>query len=254
MKLLNNPAAVASRRLRMRKRTRDDEHLPLLQAGDVHLGQYTAGASNTAVVSVAVGASNSASANTFPHAVAFLGANITTGASGSGGANVTSGASRSGGAIQPIFGTYPGTLRDNLRMLEIRANLGAFRPNPPVSETGLCGSNTVAVWRRRYKQHEDRIQTLTRDINAFLKETVDKSVIIADQKVELERLHAVVKEPTTTNDARQEVVTSAETEDTDMEVDVVTLDHVVENVTYGLVETETMLLGRRRATLMPPLI
>jgi hypothetical protein len=30
MKLLNNQAAVASRRLRMRKKMRDDEHLPLL--------------------------------------------------------------------------------------------------------------------------------------------------------------------------------------------------------------------------------
>jgi hypothetical protein len=39
--------------------------------------------------------------------------------------------------------------------MEIRSNLGAFAPDPLVSETGLCGSNTVAVWRRRYKQQED---------------------------------------------------------------------------------------------------
>jgi hypothetical protein len=43
--------------------------------------------------------------------------------------------------------------------------------------------------------------------------------------------------------APQEVVTTAEAEDTEIEVDVVALDHVVENMTYGLVETETMPLG-----------
>jgi hypothetical protein len=85
-----------------------------------------------------------------------------------------------------------------------------------------------------------------------LKETVDKSVIIADQKAELERLRKLVKEPIATNDVRQEVVNTVETEDTKMEVDVVVLNHVLENVTYGLVETKTMPLGRRRASLMPP--
>jgi hypothetical protein len=85
-----------------------------------------------------------------------------------------------------------------------------------------------------------------------LKETVDKSVIIADQKAELERLLALVKEPTATNVAPQAVVTIAEAENTEMEVHVVALDHIVENVTYGLVETETMPLGRRRASLIPP--
>jgi hypothetical protein len=108
------------------------------------------------------------------------------------------------------------------------------------------------VWRRCYKQQDDRLQTLTCDINALLKEIVDKSVIIADQKAELERLSALVKEPTTMNDAPQEVVTTAEMEDTEMEVDVVALDHVIESVIYGLVETETMPLGQRRASLMPP--
>jgi hypothetical protein len=110
------------------------------------------GASNIIGVSVAMGASNSTGANAFPLAVALLGANITPGASGSGGANVTSGLSSSGGAIQPIAATYLGTPRDNLRMMEIRSNHGAFVPDPLVSETGLYGSNTVAVWRRRYKQ------------------------------------------------------------------------------------------------------
>jgi hypothetical protein len=282
----------------MRKRTRDDEHLPLLQAGDVHLDQQLAGASNTAGtsnvtgasndnyeqhreceqrrgheqhsgrdiagvsniagtsdiagVSGAVGASNSAGTNTFPLAVAPLGANIMPGTSGSAGANFTLGTSGSVGAIQANFATYPGTPWDNLRMLEIRSNLGAYASDPLVSEMGLCGSNTVDVWRRRYKEQEDRIQSLTRDINALLKETVDKSVIIADQKAKLECLRTLVKEPTSTNDAPQEVVTTAETEDTEMEVDVVALDHVVENVTYGLVETETMPLGGRRTILMPP--
>ena len=87
-----------------------------------------------------------------------------------------------------------------------------------------------------------------------MKEIVNKNVIIANQKAKLEHLHALVKEPTTTNDARQEVVTSAETEDIEMEVDVVALNDIIENVTYGLVEIETMPLGQRRAILMLPLI
>jgi hypothetical protein len=57
MKLSNNPATVASRRLQMRKRTQDDKHLPLLQADNVHLGQHTAGASNMAGTSGSAGAS-----------------------------------------------------------------------------------------------------------------------------------------------------------------------------------------------------
>jgi hypothetical protein len=67
-------------------------------------------------------------------------------------------------------------------MLEIRSNLGVFSttPVPPTSETILCGSNTVAMWRRRYKQQEDRIQALTQEMNNFLKETADKSGIIVD--------------------------------------------------------------------------
>jgi hypothetical protein len=37
-----------------------------------------------------------------------------------------------------------------------------------------------------------------------------------------------------------------------MEVDVVALNHVVENATYGLVEPITTPLGHRRPSLMPP--
>jgi hypothetical protein len=39
-----------------------------------------------------------------------------------------------------------------------------------------------------------------------------------------------------------------------MEVDVVAVNHVVENATYGLVELVTTPLGRRRPSLMPPLL
>ena len=62
------------------------------------------------------------------------------------------------------------------------------------------------------------------------------------------------KEPTAMSVASQEVVTIAKAEDTEMEVDVVMLNHVVENMTYGLVETETMPLGQRRANLMPRIV
>jgi hypothetical protein len=36
----------------------------------------------------------------------------------------------------------------------------------------LCDSNTIAMWRRRYKQQEDRIQTLILEMDALLKEIV----------------------------------------------------------------------------------
>jgi hypothetical protein len=77
MKLSNNLAAIASRRLQMRKRTWDDEYLPLLQASDVHLYQHTAGASDTmgtseiAYASNIMDASNAAGANAFLATVTF---------------------------------------------------------------------------------------------------------------------------------------------------------------------------------------
>ena len=40
-------------------------------------------------------------------------------------------------------------------------------------------------------------------MNNLVKEIVDKDFIIGHQKAELERLWALVKEPTTTNDAPQ---------------------------------------------------
>jgi hypothetical protein len=89
-------------------------------------------------------------------------------------------------------------------------------------------------------------------MDALLKETVDKSVIIADQKVELDRLRSLLNESTTTNVAPQQGVPTTQSEDTEMEVDVVTLDHIVENATYGLVDPVTTPLGRRRENLMPP--
>jgi hypothetical protein len=136
-------------------------------------------------------------------------------------------------------------------MLEIRANMDAFA-TLPVPERALCGSNTVALWRRRSKQKDDEIQALTLEMDALLKETVDKSVIIADQKVELDRLRSLLNESTTANVAPQQGVPTTQSEDTEMEVDVVALDHIVENVTYGLVDPVTTPLGRRRENLMPP--
>jgi hypothetical protein len=118
----------------------------------VHLCQHTTGVSNIVGANDIASASDVVGTNAFPLADILPGANITLGTSGSAGANFTSGVSGSIGGIQAISATYPRTPRDNLRMLEIRSNLGAFTPDPPVSETGLCGSNTVAMWRRRYKQ------------------------------------------------------------------------------------------------------
>jgi hypothetical protein len=81
-------------------------------------------------------------------------------------------------------------------------------------------------------------------MDALLKETVDKSVIIADQKVELDRLRSLLNESRTANEAPQQGVLAAQLEDTEMEVDVVALDHVVKNATYELVEPVTTPLGR----------
>jgi hypothetical protein len=89
-------------------------------------------------------------------------------------------------------------------------------------------------------------------MDVLLKETVDKSVIIADQKVELDRLRSLLNESTTVNVAPQQGVPTTESEDTEMEVDVVALDHIVENATYGLLDPVTTPLGRRRENLMPP--
>jgi hypothetical protein len=89
-------------------------------------------------------------------------------------------------------------------------------------------------------------------MNALLKETGYKSVIIVDQKVELERLCSLGKEPTATNDAPRHGVATAESEDIEMEVDAAALDHVVENVIDRLLEPVSTPLGRRRASLMPP--
>jgi hypothetical protein len=89
-------------------------------------------------------------------------------------------------------------------------------------------------------------------MDALLKETVDKSIIIADQRAELDRLRSLFNESTTANIAPPQGVPAAQSEDTEMEVDVVALNHVVKNATYGLVEPVTTPLGCRRAHLMPP--
>jgi hypothetical protein len=86
----------------------------------------------------------------------------------------------------------------------------------------------------------------------LLKETVDKSVIIADQKVELKRLCSLLNEPIAANEAPQQGVSIVESEETEMEVDAAALNHVLEKETYGLVEPITTPLGHRRANLMPP--
>jgi hypothetical protein len=257
-KLSNNPAAVASKRLRMRKKRRDDEQLLLLHPPHLHVVPHipgtsiTAGASNITGASTtagtsnndATGASNTVGAGGMLLALALQGARNMAGARALAGADNNAGASESVGVNQPFLTTYPGNPRDNLKMLEIRANMDAFA-TPPVPETKLYGSNTVALWRRRYKQQEDRIQTLTLEMDALLKETVDKSVIIVDQKVELDRLCSLLNEPRTANEAPQQGVPTAESEETEMEVDVAALDHVVENATYGLLEPVTSPLGRR---------
>jgi hypothetical protein len=252
LKLSNNPAAFASRRLRMRKREHDDEQLPLFHPPHLNVVPHiprasnTAGAINTAGTSSsdAAGASGMLLALALQGAKNMAGADNNLGASETSGADNNLGASESAGANQPFLTAYPGNPRDNLRMLEIKANMDAFA-TPPVPERALCGSNTVALWRRRSKQKDEEIQALILEMEALLKETIDKSIIVADQKAELNRLCSLLNESTTANVALPQGVPAAQSEDTEVEVDVVALDHVVENATYRLVEPVTTPLGRR---------
>jgi hypothetical protein len=62
----------------------------------------------------------------------------------------------------------------------------------------------------------------------------------------------LLNESRTANEASQQGVPTAESEETKMEIDAATLDHVVENATYGLLEPITTPLGYRRENLMPP--
>jgi hypothetical protein len=212
LKLSNNPAAIASRRLRMRKRGRDDEQLPLLHPPHLNVVLHIPGASNMAGASNTEGAINTAGTINTAGAINTAGTSSSDAVGAGGmllalalqgarimaGADNNPGASGSAGTNQPIFTTYPGNPHDNLRMLEIRANMDAFA-TPAVPERILCGSNTVALWRRQSKQKDEEIHALTLEMDALLKETVDKSVIIADQKVELDRLRSLLNESTTAN-------------------------------------------------------
>jgi hypothetical protein len=151
-KLLNNPAAVASRRLRMRKRGRDDEQLPLLHPPHLHVVPHIPGVSNMAGSSITAGASNSDAAGASDTvgaggmllALALQGARNMAGARTSASADNNPGTNGSAGTNQPFLTAYPGNPRDNLRMLEIRANMDAFA-TPLVPEIALCGSNTIAL-------------------------------------------------------------------------------------------------------------
>jgi hypothetical protein len=176
LKLSNNPAVVASRRLRMRKRGRDDGQLPLLHPPHLNVVPHIPGAINTA------GASNTAGTSNTAGAINTAGASSSD-VAGTGGmllALALQGARNMVGADNnPFLTAYPGNPRDNLRMLEIRANMDAFT-TPPLPERALCSSNTVALWRRRSKHKDEEIQALTLEMDALLKEMVEKSVIIAD--------------------------------------------------------------------------
>jgi hypothetical protein len=63
LKLSNNPAAVASRRLRMRKRGHDDGQLPLLHPPHLNVVPHISGASNTAGAINTAGTINTAGAS-----------------------------------------------------------------------------------------------------------------------------------------------------------------------------------------------
>jgi hypothetical protein len=147
LKLSNNLAVVASKRLWMRKRGCDDEHLPLLHPPHLNVVPHipgainTAGVSNTASAINTTGASSSnvAGAGGMLLALALQGARNMAGVDNNPGTNGSAGADNN-----PFLTVYPRNPRDNLRMLEIRANMDAFA-TPPLPERALCGSNTVTL-------------------------------------------------------------------------------------------------------------
>jgi hypothetical protein len=193
----------------MRKRGCDDEQLPPLHPPHFHMVPHVPGASNMggtsniAGASIIAGASDAVGAGGMLLALALQGTRNMAGTCVSAGADNNLSASGSAGANQPFPTVYPRNPHDNLRMLEIMANMDAFG-TPPLPEIALCGSNTIAMWRRRYKQQEDRIQTLTLEMDSLLKETIDKSIIIVDQKVELDCLRSLLNESRTANEAPQQ--------------------------------------------------
>jgi hypothetical protein len=152
----------------MRKRGRDDEQLPPLHPPHLHVVPHVPGVSNIAGMSNMPGASNMLGASIIVGASNIVGASDTGGAGGmllalalqgarnmvgahaSAAADNNLGASELAGTNQPFPTMYPVNLCDNLRMLEIRANMDAFG-TPPLPKMALCDSNTVTMWRRRYK-------------------------------------------------------------------------------------------------------
>jgi hypothetical protein len=141
LKLSNNPAVVAFRRLWRRKRTNNDEQLPLLHLANLYVVPHIASPSHMA------GESNIAGTNEILVALALQGTSTTASTRASAGADYNLGANGSANANQPFAVTYPENPHDNLRMLEIKSNMDAFGtpPVPPASQMALCGSNTVAM-------------------------------------------------------------------------------------------------------------
>jgi hypothetical protein len=305
-RLSNNPAAVASRRMRMRKRGRDDEQLPPLHPPHLNIVNEIPGASNFPGAGSSAGAGANIvneipGASNFPGAGsnAGVGANIVNeipGASSFSGAGSSAGAGNIAGAnanqrlmakyphlniINQILGNTPGASnfpgagssagagasntpgananqnpenpRDSMRMMEIRQNMGAFNP-PPVTVTGELplSINAITQWTSQLKQKEDEIQTLTLKMDALLKETADKTVTITEQRAEIDSLRLMLTESATANQAPQQGAPPAASDETDVPIDAVALDNIVENATYGLLETFPTPQSRRRANPLPP--
>jgi hypothetical protein len=82
LKLSNNLTAVASRRLRMRKRGHDDEQLPPLHPSHLHMVPHVPRTSNMAGVSNTAGASNTGDASNTPGASDAAGMSDTAGSCG----------------------------------------------------------------------------------------------------------------------------------------------------------------------------
>jgi hypothetical protein len=89
-------------------------------------------------------------------------------------------------------------------------------------------------------------------MDQLLYETRDKKVIIAKQNQEFERLHKLLRQSNTMNDVRQRVNAREHSNDINMELDAVVLNHLISGVTIGVLEPMNTPIGQRTPTFMPP--
>ena len=105
----------------------------------------TVSASKTAGMTIIASTSDTTGTSRMLLILTLQGASNIAGTRTSVGTDNNPGASGSAGVNQLFPATYPVNPRDNLRMLEIMANMDAFGTPPSLPQMALCGSNTVSM-------------------------------------------------------------------------------------------------------------